>query len=358
MIESITDRVQILPRSSDEVRPLWSVMIPTYNCAHYLRHTLASVLAQDLGSEVMQIEVIDDHSTEDDPEAVVKELGKDRVEFYRQPQNQGYIRNFETCLQRSRGHLIHILHGDDGVRDGFYRQLQTAFETHPEIGAAYCRQMIMDEWGNWQKISDLEQSHSGILSQALERILVRHPIQTPAIVVRRSVYETLGGFDRRIASCGEDWEMWVRIALHYPIWYEVAPLALYRSHSTSLSGRAVRTGQDLRDVRMAYEIIQSYLPATIPRQLSEKAKEFWAFSGLYRALELLSYGDWQAVKAQMQEVIKFNPSLKVMLVSLFYLTIGILKYWSQESDPKKMFLPAKNAKLLTPNPSPKSCPRA
>ena len=40
-------------------RPLWSVMIPTFNSAKYLRETLGSVLAQDPGPERMQIEVVD-----------------------------------------------------------------------------------------------------------------------------------------------------------------------------------------------------------------------------------------------------------------------------------------------------------
>ena len=44
-------------------RPKWSVMIPTFNCANYLRQTLESVLAQDPGPEQMQIEVVDDCST-------------------------------------------------------------------------------------------------------------------------------------------------------------------------------------------------------------------------------------------------------------------------------------------------------
>ena len=126
MSEQHSYRAEIHPVSETTFRPLWSVMIPTYNCANYLRETLASVLAQDPGSDVMQIEVIDDCSTKDDPRAVVEELGKSRVEFYQQPQNVGYIKNFETCLQRSRSYLVHLLHGDDRLQVSF-REKSTVF---------------------------------------------------------------------------------------------------------------------------------------------------------------------------------------------------------------------------------------
>ena len=174
-------RATIEPVSEGQSRPLWSVMIPTYNCAHYLRETLVSVLAQDPGPDIMQIEVVDDCSTRDDPEKVVSEVGQNRVKFYRQPQNVGYIRNFETCLRRSRGRLVHLLHGDDYVRDGFYSRLQRAFHESPQIGAAYCRHIVADEQGHWQRISELEQPESGILINSLERIVVRNPIQTPSV---------------------------------------------------------------------------------------------------------------------------------------------------------------------------------
>lgn len=205
-------RATIPPVLNGVLRPIWSVMIPTYNCAGYLGETLQSVLAQDPGPELMQIEVVDDHSTRDDPEAAVAELGRGRVSFYRQPENVGHVQNFNTCLQRSRGRLVHLLHGDDAVREGFYCTMQSPFEQHPEIGSAFCRNIYFDENSHWQSIAPLQQSESGVMRGWLERIAVGQRLQPPSMVVRRDVYERLGGFDRRIRQYGEDWEMWVRIA--------------------------------------------------------------------------------------------------------------------------------------------------
>src|SRR5277367_2379258 len=100
-------------------RPFWSVMIPTYNCANYLATTLRSVLAQAPDASAMQIEVVDDCSTKDDPAAVVSKLGRGRVGFFQQPHNVGISANFNSCIRRGKGEWIHILHGDDLVLPGF-----------------------------------------------------------------------------------------------------------------------------------------------------------------------------------------------------------------------------------------------
>jgi glycosyltransferase involved in cell wall biosynthesis len=326
MSEQHSYRATILPVMEGVTRPLWSVMIPTYNCAEYLRETLGSVLAQDPGSNVMQIEVVDDYSTKDDPEAVVQELGQGRVSFYRQPQNVGYIKNFETCLQRSRGQLIHLLHGDDCVLDGFYRKMQRLFEEYPEIGAAFCRHIIMDDWSHWQRISPLERTDSGVLSNWLERIAVKHPLQTPSIVVRRAVYEKLGGFDNRMSSCGEDWEMWARIAAQYPMGYEVEPLALYRDRSNSLTKNSVRTGQNIRDVRKATEIVRAYLPEARARELSNKAGEEWASWALHFAQQMIAKSDTAAAITQIREGLKCSHSGKVIR-SAVPLAFKVGKQW-------------------------------
>ena len=305
-------RATILPVTDEKVRPLWSVMIPTYNCADYLRETLASVLTQAPSSEVMQIEVIDDCSTQDDPKAVVEELGHGRVSFYQQVKNVGYIGNFETCLMRARGQLVHLLHGDDCVRNGFYRKMQQLFEQHSEIGAAFCRHIIMDDNSHWKRFSPLVQAKSGVLGDWLKHIVTEPSIQTPSVVVLREVYEKLGGFDRRMASCGEDWEMWVRIAAQYPIGYEVEPLALYRDRANSITKRSVRSGQNIRDVRLATELIRDYLPETKSKELLNKALEVWAFWALFFAQQMVAEGDTAAAMIQIQEGLKCSYSRQVI----------------------------------------------
>jgi glycosyltransferase involved in cell wall biosynthesis len=314
-------RVTIPPMSANSQRPRWSVMIPTYNCAGYLRETLAGVLAQDPGEALMQIEVVDDCSTRDDPEAVVAQLGCGRVGFYRQPHNVGHVANFNTCLQRARGELVHLLHGDDGVRDGFYRTMQRAFDENPRIGNAFCRHIIMDEYGHWQTISPLERLESGPLSNWLEEIAVGQRLQAPSMVVRRDVYERLGGFDRRLHFYGEDWEMWVRIAAFYPVWYETMPLAVYRIHKVSLSGRSQRTGENMQDLRRAIEINENCLPRTRAVDLSRQARENCALAAIRRASRM-EMDDLLVALAQVREAFRCGHSLRVIgaAISLFVLS--------------------------------------
>ncbi|MCI0636075.1 MAG: glycosyltransferase, partial [Actinobacteria bacterium] len=222
-------------------------MVPTYNCAGYLRQTLVSALDQDPGPEVMQIEVVDDASS-DDPEAVVDELAGARVEVFRQPTNVGSVQNFNTCLLRARGELVHLLHGDDWVRPRFYEIMEKPFAM-TEVGAAFCRYIAVDESGNWQGIADLEQPTAGVVPDWLERIGEGQRLQTPCMVVRRAVYEQLGGFDPSLDGYGEDWEMWVRIAARHAVWYEPEPLAVYRVRSSSLTGQLLHTGENVRKLR-------------------------------------------------------------------------------------------------------------
>ena len=284
-------------------------MIPSYQCAHYLAATLESVLAQDPGAERMQIEVVDDDSS-DDPAEVVRAYG-DRVGFYKQPRNRGHVENINTCLMRSRGDLVHVLHGDDAVRPSFYASLDRAFE-RPDVGAAFCRYIAIDEAGRWTAIARLHTEADGVLENWLEQIAVGQMVQPPTMVVRRVVYERLGGFDSRIARYGEDWEMWTRVAAHYRVAHVTEPLALYRVSTRSLSGEALRTGQNVSDLRQVIAINRDVLPPDRADDLTRRALEGTALTAVRRARRLHAAGDFAGARAQVREALRTSRSPAVL----------------------------------------------
>ena len=290
-------------------RPQWSVMIPTYNCTSYLKEALLSVLAQDMGEDLMQIEVIDDASTDGDVAALVAELGKGRVQYYRQPINVGSLRNFETCLNRARGHYVHLLHSDDRVLAGYYTRMTQLFELHPESGAAFSNYAFIDEAGNQTK-APLPIDSAGILPNWLVRIAERQLIQYVTIAVRREVYEHLGGFYG--TNYGEDWEMWVRIARHYPMAYAPEILAEYRAHESSISSTKIRQGHVTADLVLVMEAIQQHLPDKDKAQVAAFSRRFHANRGIGMAYQVLrETQDWPLAQLHINQVLSFSrhPSI-------------------------------------------------
>ena len=234
------------PVPSAVKRPLWSVMIPTFNCAKYLRETLESVLAQDPSPEQMQIEVVDDCSDKDAPEEVVKEIGRGRVLFHRKPANEGAVHNFNTCIERSHGYLIHILHGDDLVEPGFYREFSAAFEASPDCAAIFCRAFDIDENRDLLGLSDFCRNLKEGSNDARE-LLMGNRIRSPAAVVRRCFYERYGGFDTSLVHSA-DWDVWVRAIVNGRARMLNRPLASYRYSDTSDTSQLRRSAGHFRDL--------------------------------------------------------------------------------------------------------------
>jgi glycosyltransferase involved in cell wall biosynthesis len=302
----------IAPLSGVEKRPLWSVVIPTYNCIKWLRHTLDSVLAQDPGPDKMQIEVVDDCSTDGDVAALVQEIGKGRVGFYRQQKNVGSLRNFETCLNRAQGYLVHLLHGDDMVVKGFYNEMEMLFQQFPQAGAAFTQYTYIDHQNKITPPGRQLQRHTGIVEDFLIKIAQKQLLQTCAMVVRREVYEHLGSFFA--VHYGEDWEMWIRIAAHYPVAYSPNCLALYRGgqgNTTSITSNSLITGQNIRDIKKVIGIVQAYLPKEKRKELRRIAQK--NFSRAYaKASNSIYQQNPRAAFKQANGALTMNYDLKTI----------------------------------------------
>jgi glycosyltransferase involved in cell wall biosynthesis len=248
----------VAPVPDGTPRPLWSVMIPTFNCAKYLRLTLQSVLAQAPDPTQMQIEVVDDCSTKDDPEAVVREVGQGRVQFHRKPQNGGAIPNFNTCIERSCGQLVHILHGDDLVLPGFYEKMGAAAAAKPQFALYGSRCFFVDEEGVIANVSHrVPQLEAG--GQFPEHFFYGTPLQTPSVVVRRSFYEQHGGFLTALVHTA-DAEMWSRAVAHGGGLVLPDVLCQYRMFAANDSGRLARTAENLRDAERLHAVFAQRHP--------------------------------------------------------------------------------------------------
>ncbi|WP_051531642.1 glycosyltransferase [Sphingomonas sp. URHD0057] len=298
-------RAKFVPRPETAERPRWSVMIPAYNSAAFLRRTLASVLAQDQGPGRMQIEVVDDASS-DDPRSIVDEVGGGRIGFFAQPANRGQIGNLNCCIERARGEIVHLLHGDDYVLPGYYAALDRAFE-RSEVGAAFCRWMIVDESDRTLTVSEPEQEHAGLLKDALAHLAAEQRIVTPSIAIRRRVWEQLDGFDSRL-RCAEDWEMWVRIAAHHAIWYEPELLAAYRRHDGSTTARGSRNAEELYYSGLAITLFAPLLPPERARDIVRSARRAYAKTAIANARGYRRRRDWSAARANAAAALRLDPS--------------------------------------------------
>ena len=280
-------------------------MIPTFNDGELLRQCLQSVLEADLPGSGMEVIVMDDRSTRGNPAAVVASFGSERVKFIKNDANLGSTGNFNRCIDESRGDLVHILHADDWVEKSFYTCVEDAFIRNPEIALVCCRVNIVDQSGALQDLSarlDFLEKPSHLANQ----LDCDNPIRTPGVVVRRDVYQSLGGFHPELRHAA-DWELWTRILGQYPGLFLNRPLANYRFFPENETHRFYKTGENIRDLIRLYRVLRQRGNPFAENEFLEKVYQ------LSRA-QIRRYrksGEQEAVKANQSVLKELFPYLSV-----------------------------------------------
>ena len=289
-------------------RPRFSVMLPTYEPGDKLRVTLLSVLEQVPTQESMQIAVVDDGSRRSDVRQLVAAVDKTgRVEVHADGTRLGISGNWNRCIDLARGHLVHLLHQDDRVLPGFYRRMELAFTKAPQIGMAFCRSRLVDGEGKPLKTNSRLRWWRGVLPNWLGTIAKRQRVQTPSAVVPRTTYETLGGYRGDLCQT-LDWEMWVRIAARFQVWYDPKPLAVFRRHAESESSRLLSKGEVWPDLVRAMHVNAQSFPDDHRETLVNGGAQWYAGSALREAQRQMLRGQHEAAEhtlAHAHELIMF-----------------------------------------------------
>ena len=187
--------------------PLVSVIIPTFDRAAWLGEAIASVLAQTYPH--LELLVVDDGS-HDATSEVVQAFGP-ALTYIRQA-HAGVSAARNRGVAASRGALVAFLDSDDVWRPRKVAAQVTLLQQQPHAQACYTDE-IWIRHGVRVNPKQIHQKHSGWL---FEPSLPRCIISPSSIMLRRTLWDQLGGFDERLPAC-EDYDLWLRLTLRTPV---------------------------------------------------------------------------------------------------------------------------------------------
>lgn len=212
--------------------PRVSVIIPTYNHAHYLPLAIQSVLDQTYTD--WEAIIVDDGST-DDTAAVVAQFTDPCIHYIHQ-ENQGLSAARNTGIRAAQGDYLAFLDADDGWEPGFLRRCVGVLAADATLAGVYVRNYFIDENG-----AVLPRLGGQVVPPAAfrSRNLEGGFFPPHAALVRAAVVHQVGPFDTQLTSV-EDWDLWIRLSERYQMQGIPLPLVRYRVYPGSMSTDSAR----------------------------------------------------------------------------------------------------------------------
>lgn len=211
--------------------PTVSVVMAAKNYARFIREAIDSVFAQTVAD--WDLVVIDDGSR-DDTEAVVRPYLIDRRVRYVRSDTLGVSRAKNLGLHLSTGEFVAYLDADDAWLPTKLERQLALFRATPALGVAFCGRRIVDAAGvECQPAPPPTPDQRGDVLTAVFR---KNFVCFSSVVVRRTVFDHVGGFDAGL-DLAVDYDLWLRVAAHYPFDFVPEPLVRYRTGHANLSRR-------------------------------------------------------------------------------------------------------------------------
>ena len=219
--------------------PVVSVVIPCFNGERFVGQAVESALGQT--RPALEVIVVDDGSTDGSAEVVARYGGQ--VRLIRQD-NRGRAGAVATGVQAARGELIALLDADD-LWVPQKLEWQVGALVGQRAGLTYGLAVRCDENGRELPV----RLGAPARRWALPQMLCGNLVCGNTVIVRRSVWDRVGGFVGRYWPC-DDYHLWLRIAAAEPFAYVDEVLAHYRSHGQQVShDRVVMIRQEMAVIR-------------------------------------------------------------------------------------------------------------
>lgn len=206
--------------------PKVSIIIPTYNRLKFLQEAIDSVLAQHYqGYELI---VVDDGSTDNTRQIAQKYSGK--ISYIYQ-ENRGVSAARNRGIDKSTGEYLCFLDSDDLWKPDKLSTQVSFMDNNLDYPVCYTDEIWIR---NGVRVNQREKhrKYGGLIFPYCLPLCIISP---SSVMIRRELLDRVGGFDESLPAC-EDYDLWLRIAKDYPIYFIEQPLIIKRGgHEDQLS---------------------------------------------------------------------------------------------------------------------------
>ena len=225
----------------------FSVIIPLYNKAPYVYKAIRSVLSQT--STDYELVIMDDGSKDDSYDVALTAIeGKANCRLYRQ-QNAGVSMARNKAVALSKGDYLCFLDADDWWAPTFLEEMSKLIDDFPEAGIYGTGYIIVNETKKKTREAPIG------VEKGFERGYINYcqvysngmymPLWTGAVCIPRLIFEEMNGFKVGL-KLGEDFDLWIRVALKYKVAFLNRALSNYNQDSAP-EWRAVGRLQEPRN---------------------------------------------------------------------------------------------------------------
>lgn len=200
--------------------------MPLFNKAPYVAKAIHGVLSQTYSD--FELVVMDDGSSDDSFETAQDTIrGYGNCHIYQQ-QNAGAGVARNNAVNLSRGEYLCFLDADDWWEPTFLEKMNGLILGYPEARIFGTNYYYVKNGRRRVCVANAETGYINYCQVYAETLQM--PLWTGAVCIPRSVFDEFGGFRPHI-KIGEDFDLWIKVALKYKVAFLNEPQAFYNQDS-------------------------------------------------------------------------------------------------------------------------------
>lgn len=223
---------------TNEKKPKFSILSPSYNHQKYVRFFIESVLNQT--EQDFELIIVDDNSTDNNVEEI-KKFKDERIILIQHEYNQGINAGLNSAFARARGKYVIFMATDDMFAPNYLEVTSKYMDEHPECDVYYSSLRQIDE--NNEPIKERPNAYS--LKQwskfeFLKRAFTKgNYLTSPGMTMRYEAFKRLCPLDLSIIQY-QDYAMHIKLLIKGEIYVSTEKLIDYRiiSSQTNVSAKS------------------------------------------------------------------------------------------------------------------------